>query len=445
MSPTVVIGGGLGGLLAGAELARRGGEVVVLESCGQPGGVARSIVDNGWLFDPAAGSVILPHPALSPIVEAAGIAVEPATPAARRRFVYDRGSLSELSESPATVFSPLLSWRGKARAVAEPFIRRTGDAASDESLSAFLARRFGPEAGRFVATLMAHGVFAGDPAELSARAGFPAMVELEDAAGSILRGAVRRLRARPKGAPRPRTHVTRGGMSEVADSLAEYLGPGFRPGREVSAIEQRGDGWVVHAGEELEATNVIVTCSAAAAARFVPRELAGILSRSKTAPVAVVGLGGPAPDLPIPDGFGVLAGPAAAIRALGFLFESQYAPGRAPRRHRLAKAIYGGAADRAISELDDGDLVELAVAELGRVIGVTVRPSWVRVVRPGSGIPQYDVGHLRWLSELDTELGRWRGLLLGGWCYRGIGLSGLAADAVRLADTVEGRRLDRKP
>jgi len=436
LSLTVVIGGGLSGLLAGAELERRGAEVVVVESGELPGGVARSLVDDGWLFDAAAGSLILPHPALSPLVEAARIAVEPAAPAARRRFVYDRDRLIELSETPATVFSPLLSWRGKARAAAEPLIKRAGDV-SDESLVAFLARRFGPEAGRLVATIMAHGVFAGDPGELSARASFPSMVELEDDAGSIVRGAVRRLRARPEGAPRPRTHVTRGGMSEVADSLAGYLGPNFRPSCEVTALEQRGDGWVVHAGEDLEATNIVLTCSAAAAARLVPRELAAILSRSKTAPVAVVGLGGPASDLPLPEGFGVLAGPDAGIRALGFLFESQYAPGRAPRRHRLAKAIYGGAADRAISELDDADLVELAVAELGKVIGVTVRPNWVRVVRPGSGIPQYDVGHLRWLSELDAELARWRGLLLGGWSYRGIGLSGLATDAVRVADIVE--------
>lgn len=438
MSPTVVIGGGMGGLLAGAELQRRGRDVVVVESSEQPGGVARSIADDGWLLDAAAGSLILPHPALSPIVEAAGVAVEPASPAARRRFVYDRGRLIELSESPATVLSPLLSWPGKVRAIAEPLIKATGDVASDETVSAFLTRRFGREAGRLVATLMAHGVFAGDPDALSARASYPAMVELEDAAGSVLRGALRRLRARPEGAPRPGTHVARGGMSEVADSLAAYLGSSFRPGCEVSALEQRGDRWVVHADEELEANEVVVTCSAAAAARLVPRELALLLSRSRTAPVAVVGLGGPAPDLPLPDGFGVLAGPDAAIRALGFLFESQYAPKRAPRRHRLAKAIYGGAADRTASELGDEDLVGLAVSELGEVIGVTVRPSWVRVVRPGAGIPQYDLGHLRWLSDIDAELRRWRGLLLGGWSYRGIGLSGLAADAVRLADVVEG-------
>ena len=60
--------------------------------------------------------------------------------------------------------------------------------------------------------------------------------------------------------------------------------------------------------------------------------------------------------------------------ALGLLFESSYAPGRAHDRHRLLKAIYGGAADPSVMALSDDEIVELAIAETGRVLGVVPQP-----------------------------------------------------------------------
>ncbi len=430
----IVVGGGLGGLLVAAELERRGREVLVLEAEEHPGGVARTLSEDGWLLDPAASSLILPHPHLSPILEEAGVSTVPAPPAARRRYVYEKGRLIELKESPATLFSPLLSWRGKLRAAAEPFVRPSLDEA-DESLARFLARRFGREAGRLVATIVAHGVFAGDPDRLSVRACFATMAELEDEAGSVVKGGFRRMRSRPKGAPRPSTHVMEEGMTGLVEALARHLGDGFRGGSRVEALEQDAQGWLVRSGRgEERAPHVVLALAPEAAGALLPAGVTGPLAELGAAPVAVVGMGGRAADVPIPEGFGVLAGPSGGVRALGVLFESAYAPGRAPAGHRLAKAIYGGAADPPVMELDDDELVGLATRELGRMLGVPVQPSWTRVVRHHPGIPQYELGHLQILDAIDEALSELPGLHLAGWGYRGIGLTGLAADASRLAD-----------
>lgn len=430
----IVVGGGLGGLLAAVELTRRGREVLVLEAEEQPGGVARTISEDGWLVDPAASSLILPHPKLSPILDAAGVPTTPAPPSARRRYVFDKGRLVELKESPAMVLSPLLSWRGKFRAAAEPFVRPSLDE-SDETLAAFLTRRFGAEAGRLVSTIVAHGVFAGDPDRLSVRACFSAMAELEDEAGSVVKGGLRRLRSRPKGAPRPSTHVMDGGMSGLAQALTRHLGSGLRSGWRVESLEREGGGWLVRGSAGTEsAAQVVLAVPPHAAAALLPAAVTGLLADLRAAPVAVVAMGGRASDVPIPEGFGVLAGPDCGVRALGVLFDSSYAPGRAPAGCRLAKAIYGGDADPAVMDLDDVELLALAEHELGRVLGVPVQPSWTRVVRHHPGIPQYGVGHLQLMEAVDTALAAMPGVALAGWGYRGIGLTGLAADAVRLGD-----------
>jgi oxygen-dependent protoporphyrinogen oxidase len=430
----IVVGGGLGGLLVGCEVARRGGRPLVLDGGATPGGVAATIHEDGYLLEPAAGSLLLPHPHLTPILESAGATVVPALPAARRRYVYNRGTLFELA-GPAALATKLVSGRGKLRLLREPWVRARSDQA-DESLHSYLARRLGPEVGLLGATLMAHGVFAGDPDTLSARGAFPAFVDLEDQAGSMVRGGFARRRSRPKGAPRSSVHVAPNGMAALAGQLATYLGDRYRPDWPVTGLQLDGDEWVVSGPGEERAPAVVVALAPAQAAPIVPEPVAELLGEARAAPVAVVGLGGRSADVPAPTGFGALTGPDSEVRTLGLLFESSYAAGRAPERHRLLKGIFGGSADPAVMDLTDERLIELATEEAGQILGVPIQPSWTRVVRHEPGIPQYQVGHPAWLDRLGVATATFPGLHLAGWAYRGIGVTSLAQDASLLADQI---------
>lgn len=453
MTRAIVVGGGFGGLLAAVELKRRGVDVLVLEASGEPGGVARTIHDEGYLFEPAAGTLILPHPHLSPILAAAGVSVgsdpDPETPSVTAtgkrgaaRYVFDDGELFEVRPSPALVASRLVSARGKLRAACEPFVRARPRSEGDEALRPMLRRRFGREMGDLVATLMAHGVYAADPNVLSARSAFPSLAALEDQSGSIIRGGIARMRQRPKGAPRAAAHVPVGGMAALADALAASLGDGWRPGTPVADVRRSGAGWTVEA-EGLDpsaarADSVVVALSPSACAALVPREISDLLGegRPRHAPVALVGIGGHSADVPIPTGFGVLTGPRSGLRALGLLFESNFGVGRAPARHRSVRGIFGGAADPAAFSLTDEELIGTTISETSRVIGTPVLPSWSIVVRQAQGIPQYELGHAAWLAKVDDTLEDLPGLHLAGWAYRGIGLSALATEAARLAETI---------
>ena len=106
----VVIGGGLGGLFVACEVVRRGGRPLVLEASPRAGGIAATIREDGYLLEPAAGSFLLPHPQLTPLLESAGATVVPASDASHRRYVFNYGKLFELA-GPASLATGLVSVR----------------------------------------------------------------------------------------------------------------------------------------------------------------------------------------------------------------------------------------------------------------------------------------------------------------------------------------------
>jgi protoporphyrinogen/coproporphyrinogen III oxidase len=436
----VIVGGGLAGLFTASELLAAGVEdVVVLDQAAAPGGVARTIERDGYSLEPAAGTLLLPHPHLSGVLERLGAEVRPAEPVAGLRYVYTRGRLVGLPSSPRALAAPLVPFPAKVRAAAEPFIRSRPGAA-DESLDAFLRRRLGPGLGGMLASVAASGVFAGDPTRLSARSSFPIFPALEDEAGSIVRGGLRRLRAgrSEERRVRPLGHLPVGGMQGLARAAASRLGDRLRLGSEVASVRPEADGWSVEGPEPTRAEHLVLAVSPGRAAALVGGDLGDMLGRGVVAPVVVLGLGGPADRFPLPTGFGALIGPDAGMVTLGILFESSYAPDRAPAGHSLAKVIAGGARRPDLVEWEEGRLVETIGAEVAGVLGIDLDVSHVEVVRHPDGIPQYEVGHGAWLAEIERLRSARPGLHLTGWGYRGVGVAHVASDAMRTAGEIVG-------
>lgn len=149
-------------------------------------------------------------------------------------------------------------------------------------------------------------------------------------------------------------------------------------------------------------------------------------------PVAVVWLGLSAPELP--EAIGALVGPDEGSDTLGYLYESSFAPERAPSGRGLVKALVGGATRRDAMARSDGELVASVSAGLTEVLGAVPSVEMSHVVRHRRGIPQYTAARHRAAQRLRAELPV--GLDVTGWAYDGVGVSALATAAVRLADRI---------
>ncbi|MEX2182667.1 MAG: protoporphyrinogen oxidase [Gemmatimonadaceae bacterium] len=443
MRRLVVVGAGISGLAA-AWAARQaaatlpgGLEVLVLERDGEVGGKARSLVRGEWLLESGPAGYLGGRAEMDRLIDGVGMrdSLVPANAGAARRYLYRAGRIRRVSANPiGFLLSGLLSVRGRARLLAEPFVRARSGAA-DESVWAFAARRLGPEVADRLVMPMTLGIFAGDAKRLSLASAFPRMAALEREHGSVIRGMLARRGRTSSGA----LQSFRGGMQALPRAVAARGGFTVRCNAAARTVARTATGW--HVGiagdaEPVPADAVILAGEPWASAellRATHAALAHELDQIVCPPVSVVGLGfGPAARAMTPRGFGVLIARGEGYRMLGNLWETATYPGRGPRGHTLVRALYGGAVDPEAGAMGEAELLTLARAEVARFYGVSEAPAFAEVVRVPRAIPQYELGHGARVARIEAALATLPGVQLTGFGLRGVAFADAASDGVRV-------------
>src|SRR4051795_10962686 len=209
MLDVAIVGGGIAGLAAAYELSRRGVSFVVLERAPRAGGVILSEAIDGFTIDGGPDSLLIQKPEAIALCQELGLGdrlVSTKTP--RIAYIQRGGRLHALPAASVLgiptrvgpfVRTTLFSWAGKLRMGAELFVPPRRDDA-DESIGAFITRRFGQEAATYLAEPLLAGIHAGDVDRLSVRALFPRLVAAEQQHGSLLRAfAIRKPAPTPAG------------------------------------------------------------------------------------------------------------------------------------------------------------------------------------------------------------------------------------------------------
>lgn len=436
----VVVGGGIAGLSAAYELERCGRTVRVLECSPRPGGVIHTERFDGWVIDAGPDSLLVQKPAAVDLCRELGIAsrlVSTLTP--RTAYVLHGGRLHALAEGsflgfPITlrsfVRSSLFSLRGRVRMAREVFEPR-GAPDGDESIAAFVRRRFGDEAVDRLADPLLAGIHAGDAERLSIRALFPRLVEAERTSGSVVR-ALRALHVRPS--PQGAFVSLPGGIEELVEALAAALDRATLVcERRATAITAAGDGYRIESeAGPLRARAVVVATPAHVAATLVGDVDAGLARLCDAVPyasTATVFFGYARDQVAAPlrgSGFVVPRTEGRALLA-GTWVTSKW-PGRAPEGHVLLRGFLGGGRDPRRLESSDAELVAIARRELEELLGIRGEPIHTRLYRWTRQSPQYEVGHLKRLAEIDTRLAARPGLFVTGSGFRAIGIPDCIAD-----------------
>ncbi len=400
-----VVGGGLAGLAAALALEAQGRRVVVLEAGPTLGGKAGTRSTAAGDFPTGPTSFNGRSPAFWRLLDGLGLS-ERATklhPRASARFIVRGGRLEGLHPNPLSVLTTGALSFGDKLSLAKDFLGfgPAPSQAADETLDAFLERRFGRAlVDHFFAAVLT-GIFAGDLKQLSATSCMPALVTAEKEYGSVLRGALSALRTKEAGA-RPGLFTLDGGFGCIGEAAAKRL-PN-RTSCPVSALERTSTGVLLrHAQGELLAKDVVLATEAAQAATLLAQlcpAASSVLAGFRYAPLALAQWAEATEgDSKLPYGFGYLAAPIEGCFALGTLFVGDL-QSQTPRR--FSTFVGGGLFPERAAQSDEL-LWEGVRADVQRLSGGVVGQP-LGVVRWPQAVFQPPLGHAAALATLTQAL-----------------------------------------
>jgi oxygen-dependent protoporphyrinogen oxidase len=447
--PVLIVGAGISGLVCAYSLRKAGSDAQLVEASPRPGGVIRSERRDGFLLELGPQS-FSGTPQLLDLCRQLGIENELLeAPPKAPRFLLIKGQLKQAPLSPpaflaSSLFSAKTKW-----SILRDALGRSAPPYVDESVAAFMRRKFSPELLDKLAGPFVSGIYAGDPEKLSLRAAFPQLHEAERATGSVIRGMTRAAKSKPGPRQRPTLLTFRDGNEALIKSLAANLGTSLRCGVEVTAIRQgevgippSGERFVVDAKtidgtETIVADHLVLAVPTYVAANFLRPEAASPLRDIEYAPIAVVSLGYRKQDVNHSlDGFGFLIPRSEGLRTLGTVWNSSLFPNRAPQGSALLTSFIGGATDPQAVALSAEEIGALVHREISPLLSIRNQPTFSGVQIYERAIPQYNMGHTARVSHIQQQSSSLLNLKLVGNYLRGPAIGACIEQALAVADEI---------
>lgn len=452
MQDAIILGGGISGLTAAYLLQQQGLDISVIEKCAKPGGPISSTAVDGYLIEHGPNSLLLPDPWVESFIEELGLQnqLQEPDPVSHKRYIVKNDKLVAVPASPLqAVFTPLFSLKGKLGFLLEPFRKQISDrAAATETVASFVRRRMGKDFLDYAIDPFVSGVYAGDPHRLILKDAFPLMRGFERDGGSIIRGAIKHKKKNKREGTtyKKRSISFKGGLGVLPRTLARKLGNRLWLDSEVVAVNRIEDAWQVtwkRDGENFEgfAKKLIVCLPSHAIKRIAWSK--GIAASLKTSPnleyppVHSLALGFRREQIPHAlDGFGALVPSKESSAILGALFSSSAYEGRAPEGHCLLTVMIGGIRHPELAALPSDKLLQIALRDLKKLIGLKGDPTFYKCSSWPRAIPQYTKEFGPWKDTLRGLEEEFPGLFFGGNSIDGIAMGASILSGKRLASCI---------
>jgi oxygen-dependent protoporphyrinogen oxidase len=464
-----IVGGGIAGLAAAYELEqqRLAGVPVewhLYEASGRLGGIVSTtrgaIEDAGFILEDGPDAWVTDKPWAKELAVELGLESEiivcneaqkktyvlvgdklQAMPPRMRMMVPE--DLSVLGESPLFSEAARSAYAGE---LAQADALKASAPQADESVASFVLRHFGQEVLEKIGAPLLSGVFGGDVEKLSVRAVMPAFVKMEREHGSLIAALQAKARERGERPAQPTFTTLRRGMGSLAEAIVGKL-PKERIHlrKPVRSMVGGAGGWMLDV-DGVAFQEVMLTVPVDAAKRLLQpvNARAAELVPTDASSAVLAAFAWPeeqAKTFTVPEGFGFLV-PAGSKETslLACTFVEQKVPDRAPQGAKVLRAFFGGeAADRLAGQSDEA-VAAIAFVQLSRILGTLPVPAaaMTTVRRWPRSLPQYEVGHLERMAELEARVTKLGGLWLLGNGYRGVGVPDLIRDARAAARAVCG-------
>jgi oxygen-dependent protoporphyrinogen oxidase len=458
----VIIGGGISGLAAAHRVLElnQAAQVTLIEASDRLGGTIQTEHRDGFLLERGPDSFISEKPHAIALAKRLGIESQliKTNERYRRSFIVRDGRLRAVPEgfqlmAPSRIWpfitSDIFSLAGKARMAADLFLpRKSTNGTTDESLASFVRRRLGEEALTRMAQPMVGGIYTADPEKLSLRATLPRFLDLELRHRSLILAMLRQGRAQKAGTSGARYSLFVSfdrGMQVLVDPLTR-MNADFRVKTRALRLSFDRE-WTISTDkeEQIKADAVCLAVPAYVAASLLKdahEQLAQRLRQIKYASTATINFGYRRAAIAHPlNGFGFVVPFIEKRSLIACTFSSVKFSGRAPDDHVLLRAFAGGALQPEVFALDQTEMVSRVAADLRELLGISEEPLFFETAKWENSMPQYEVGHLDRVNEIEALVQQLRGLALAGSAYRGAGIPDCVRSGEAAAETLLNQRV----
>ncbi len=442
----VIIGGGITGLSAAFYIhhdwpVSQNGlrpEVTLIEATETLGGIIQTQRQDDYVIEYGPDSILTTKSEGLQLVDDLGLSSEvvgiPAT--SRGASIWRDGKLRRISpQFPLGVPTDFRAWResdlvngwGRWRVWLDLMLPGDGRIArgEDASLETVVKKRLGANWFYEAVEPLIGGVYAGDPAKLSAKATFPQLADALRFHGSLIRGMKKWQQQRRevmqssgvferwpqlKGSSFFTLRKGLGHMIETLVTHIQKMGMSIQMGQRVTSVRKADHGYCVSTttGHQYVADHVIVAMpNEKANAMFdLPFGKKPLLKRGDRASVANVVLIFDKSIVPaLPRGSGFVVPRTEHLSITACTFTSQKWPHSAPTNRTMIRTYIGRFEDASWMNETDEQLVSRAVDGLKCVLGSGwTEPLEAIVNRYSCALPQYPVGHLDDVARLRTNL-----------------------------------------
>lgn len=430
-----ILGGGITGLSAAFYLEKAGVKNITLVEAGQLGGKIKTLKEDGFLIEAGPDSFVTLKPHAINLIEELGLSDELIQPKTSDFYILKDGKMLRTPrglhmmvpmDEEAFMQSELFSEEGKKRALQEKDIP-VKESDEDESFASFITRRFGKEMLTNYAEPLFGGIYATPSDQLSMKATFPQLLQMEKSAGSVT-AAIKGM-AQPKKSTQNRSPFVslKNGVQSLVEALVKSLKTteviqktvesAYKDVAKNTFTVKFSDGYSIEADKLIIAFPVTATKSIF---KNISPEAAEILDTFQTSSSKIITLAYRKEDI------------ESEVSATGFVgvrnftqkmtastWSSEKWEGRAPEGVLLARCFYEG----GNSGFTEAEEVDAAHKELAKLIGIKAEHpyrSWT--CHWHNALPQYRLGHVERAKQLENIISGIPGLELAGAYLTGVGI-----------------------
>nr|CAG4641718.1 EOG090X06SP [Eurycercus lamellatus] len=462
----VVLGGGISGLAAAYRLTQiqpSPKRIVLLEASSRLGGWVHSTRnEDGVIYEhgprtirPVGESAITTLNLVDELQLADQVMGVPYLhPSSLSRYICVDSKLVRLPTQLTAIFKTHPPFQRPLMAAAFRDIFAAKNPKKDESIYEFVSRRFGPDLAQFAIDPLVRGICAGDSKEISVNFLLKNLKDLEQNNFCVTFGVLKNAMQKSPPSAQPMSDLTKrakgerwpvwslqGGLQSLPEALTQKsaeAGVELFVESPCTGLEFQKDGSViVKCGhEELEASRVISALPGFKLSELVSQahpNLAELLRSIECVTVGLVNLEWQGQKLKN-EGFGFLVPSSQKVPLLGVVYDTCSFP---QGDRTILTAMMGGKwfnslfGEQATKEM----LLDIALKQIGSLLGITDLPARSQVHILRQCIPQYVVGHADRLEQIRSYVGNNHlSLDLIGSSYDGVSVNDCIHNAIKAVD-----------